>query len=169
MVQDGPSSTDIRRWVEDFNDPRVLYRESVERRGFWGHPNRKWLLEEVTSKWVSWGNADNYYCPIYVEWMKSVGDEFELDVVLTNIVHNYKDVNPYPCPPYSVLDARPVLGGVDFISFIINTEVVKEVGLNHTEFSGQDGKIIDDTKQLFESQGREFRWNKIPSVLACHN
>lgn len=169
MVHDGPNP-ECREWVEAFDDHRVLYRESPIRGGFWGHPNRKWLLdEEVTTKWVTWGNADNYYTPAYVDWLKKTGDAHKVDVVVCNIVHNYPNVNGRNDPPYSVLEGGLGINRVDFISFIINTEVMKTVGFNHQQFIGADGMVLEDYKRWCTSQDRDPSWALLPNILAVHN
>lgn len=168
IVHDGPN-TEVRGWVEGFGDPRVLYRETPTRLGFWGHYGRRQVLEEITTEYVTWGNADNYYTPVYVQWMKEVADQKNLHILITNIVHHYPMVNIPTDPPYSVLDARFGLNGVDFISFIMKTEVAKKVGILHPEYSGCDGMLVEDTKAFFAKSGEELRWHKISSVLAVQN
>lgn len=168
MVHDGPNP-ECREWVEDFQDHRVKYRESATRTGFWGHYNRRWLLDEVNTKWVTWGNADNYYCPPYVEWLTDFGDRDNLDVVLTNVAHNYANVNGRNDPQYSVLEAGFGINRVDFISFIIRTELVRKVGINHPEFTGCDGMIIEDLKAWSVANNYTPRWQVAPHVLAVHN
>lgn len=168
LWHDGPND-EVRRWVEDYNDPRIHYRENPINQGYWGHPMRTKGLVEVTSKWVTWGNADNYYTPVYVEWMKEHADRLDLNILLCKTLHNYPQVNGPGEPPYILLDSRFGLNGVDWISFIMKTETAKEVGLNHDAFTGADGMLIEDTKTLFAQQNRELRWDKLQSALSVHN
>lgn len=168
IVHDGPNE-EVRGWVEAYVDPRIKYWESETRTGFWGHYNRRWLLDFVDTDYVTFSNADNYHSPVYVEWMTQIAEQRNLDILLTPIVHNYPNVNGPGDPPYSVLDARFGLNGVDFMSFIIKTSVLQEVGFNHPEFTGADGMIIEDCKKKFAEQNRELRWDKLRSVLGVHN
>lgn len=168
MVHDGPNEQ-VRGWVESYNDPRVIYRESPQRNGFWGHPNRAWILDEITTEWVTWGNADNYYTPVYVGWLKDNADHMGLDIALTNIVHNYPNVNGRNDLPYSVLEAGLGINRVDFISYIIRTDIAKAVGFNHTQYIAADGQLVEDFKQWCANNNRQPRWHHFTNVLAVHN
>lgn len=168
IVHDGPNA-EVRSWVESYTDSRITYFESETRTGYWGHYNRKWLLDKVDTKYVSFSNCDNYYTPVYVEYMRQAADELKLHIIIAPIVHNYPNVNVPGDPPYSVLDSRFGLNGVDFMCFIIQTEVLKAVGFNHPEFTGADGMIIEDTKKYFADRNWELRWHKIRSIVGVHN
>lgn len=167
VVHDGPNE-EFRSWVEPYTkeDTRVQYRESPERRQLYGHPNRKWIFEtEPMREFFCSSNVDNSHFPPYVEWMLGRAALDEADIVMNGIVHNYGNVNGQNDPPYSVLFGKPHLNRADWMNFIIRTELLKKVGINHVHFTGCDGMIMNEALSWFP----ETRVAYCPHILGCHN
>lgn len=168
MVHDGPNP-EVRGWVEAFNDPRINYRESDKRTGYWGHYLRRWIMEEVDTEFLMWNNADNYLTPVFVYEMLDACRKMNLQVCLTDTLHNYPNVNQPGDPAYSVLKVGLGLNRADFTSFIVRTDVAKAVGLNHVEFTGCDGMFLEQLKEWCAKQGTQPRWHEYRSILSVHN
>ena len=124
--------------------------ETQKRLGNYGHPNRLRGLNECNTEYIHFTNADNIYNPIFVEDSLSYLDKHpECDVLLMNIIHSYGRGRRY-----CLFQPAPVLDNVDFMSFIIRTDLMKKIGFKRIDFTGQDGIILEEAAL----KGANIQW-----------
>ena len=163
IVHDGPHSHDhgMRKYVEELTaDSRVRLMETPERKRQFGHPYRQQALNDVCSNchWVMLTNDDNYYAPVFLEWLLFVGTTAPkpgCDLVYCDMVHSHKYWKPMITQPrYKHID----LGG-----FIVKSSVAKQVPFDKYEFNG-DGDWIN--RLVAKCQGKV---QKVSANLFIHN
>jgi hypothetical protein len=166
ICHDGPPDENFIQAKEDFkNDPRLVFINSEVRNGYWGHPNRKWVVENFPmQEYIHHTNVDNYYCPPFVHMMLDAAKREKSDLVICPIVHSYAGGNSRT-EFYRVLDCEPRLNWIDFCGYIIKTDIMKELGFRHVTFTGQDGMIPHEGI----AWGVIKKVSKVPHVLSVHN
>lgn len=180
VIHDGPSET-CRKLVTSYDDPRIEYRESERKVGNFGNPNRKAVLSEVSSKWVTWTNCDNYHVPKFVEFLLSKGEKENLDLVFCDCLYNGDPtweggVQKDGRGEYNVLYFKKVALdklypkglGLDFINFICRTELAREV--SKPPYDGWDQAIADNLllSELLKTYPK-IKWGAVDAALAVHN
>lgn len=163
VIHDGPNHR-VREIVERFSrlDSRVIYLESEQRNGNYGHPNRLEVLNNhVKTELTHYTNADNLYVHVWLEYMLSVWSKFKSDIVCCNSLHNYASGDDFSTP-WLVLDCIPTLNRIDFTNYIINTDLAKKCGLK-VDYTGADGLLCD-----WAINGHGAKWVKIDKVLVIH-
>lgn len=151
---DGPNEY-VRDVVNKFNDERIKIVESPTSTGFWGHYNRKdALYNHVDTEYVIQTSIQDYYTPNTVSELMNSLNTF--DIVLFNCIHNHFF--------YNVLDSQPINRRVDWGSFVIKTNIAKEVNYNHIESDNCDGLfVVDCTKYP------KIKIGKLNKILTVHN
>lgn len=162
IVHDGPvpDGQEMQDYLAALRqDPRVSFVATDERKQKFGHPWRQKALNHLcaTSAWVMLTNDDNYYAPVFLEWLLSVGTRKKpaCDLVYCDMVHSHRSWKYMPVQPrYRHMD----LGG-----FIVRASIAKQVAFDKFEFNG-DGDWIT---RLMQKCGN--RAQKVPAVLFMHN
>lgn len=142
------------------NDPRFNWIET-EHKGYWGHPNRVLGMNNCQTEYLHWTNADNVYMPIFVENSLAYLESNQCDLLLMPIVHNNTIFGKF-----QILNPRPLVNNVDFMSFIVRTcsakNIVKNLHKEDLEYSGMDGKICEKATQLM------MNIQNIHSIIGAH-
>lgn len=180
ILQDGPDEK-TELLCKSINDERIVYEPSKIRNGKWGFPNRNKKLFEIKSEYVCFQSADNYVVPKAYEYLITTLENEKADIVLTNVLHNYANINSFNrdgsqdknklSPPYNVLDSMLGLNKIDISNFVIKTKLAQEVGgfnLNLPERlqPGADGFFIE---AVIAKYGSQLKALKINNCLMVHN
>ena len=68
IIYSNGTNPNCRKIVEDFNDPRIIYKESPENTGFWGCYNRiDALYNIVDTEYVCQTSIQDYFTPNAVD------------------------------------------------------------------------------------------------------
>jgi len=128
------------------NDSRFTWIET-EHKGYWGHPNRIIGMNNCQTEYLHWTNADNVYMPIFIEDVLNSLKENPTELLLMPIIHNYAWEQRF-----QVLNPTPVTCNVDFMSFVIKTElaikVLTQLSSEILVYTGLDGKICEKAVEL---------------------
>ena len=161
IMHDGFPPQQVSEIANLFGDERIHFEYSKERNGFWGHPNRKMMLEQLDCEdtdFVYLTNDDNIIVPAFVEQMLGVVTE-KTGLVMCDMLHNYCN--------YEYKVSQMAVGFVDMGAFIVRADVAKAVGFNHIqEFCG-DGLYAVDAARYCAEHGLEIL--RIPRALFTHN
>jgi hypothetical protein len=160
IIHDGDASGEVLKTVSLYDDPRICYTESPERYGEYGHPNRKRFLESIepsTDNFVLLTNDDNYYVPIFVEELLAMRLH-DTGMLYWDAVHSHFG--------YTVLKSEVKLDYIDIGSFVVRTDIAKEIGFNHFDFNG-DGMYAEECAALCTARGLTVDY--IPKPLLIHN
>jgi len=146
IIHDGKASEDVWRTVALYNDPRIIFQESPERYGIYGHPNRKRYLEQITpskDSFVLLTNDDNMYVPILVNEILSKCNP-NVGMVYFDAVHSHFQ--------YNVLKTEIKVNRIDIGSFVVRADVAKTVGFTNFAFNG-DGYYACSCAQYCRKHG----------------
>ena len=160
IIHDGPTPQEITKVVTEFQDERLILCESKERKGKWGHPNRKMMLEKIACNPddpILITNDDNFYIRTFVDKMltgmtKSVG------MVYCDMLTNYYD--------YDIIRCVPKVNHIDMGAFVVRADIAKKVGFNSVKIQA-DGEYCEEVVKYCKENN--YRVLKIDKVLFIHN
>ncbi len=157
VVHDGPLE-DKATTAAMPDDPRIKFVSTKNRKKDFGHPHRQWAIDELIAQgcdWLGLTNEDNFYVPVYLEWMLSAGTAGNAHFVHCDMVHSHKLWKP--------MQTRPQRGHLDLGGFLVRADLTRKVKFDKFTFSG-DGDYIG---RLVKSQ--KCRVVKVPATLFVHN
>jgi hypothetical protein len=164
LIHDGPNFTNLKSLVDSHKDPRIKYIETRERKGNYGHPIRKWALEELKEgrlsepTYVVITNADNYHVPTYCEYMiKGFKDN-------PNAIAIYHDKMTHSYRAWDSQECRFERGYLDCAGVMVKKEAACEIGWNSIDHSA-DWFYFEDIAKKY---GRS-KFIKIKGNLLVHN
>jgi len=142
------------------NDPRVKYIETDKRVGNWGHYYRQWALNEFDlGDYVVISNADNYYTPVFIEYMLRGFSKSHTAVATycDSMVHSYKAWQVIPC--------KFQKGYIDCGGVMVKSNIAKEVGWRIIDEHSADWVYFSDIASKYSQR------NFIPvrGTLFVHN
>ncbi len=127
LIHDGPGEGEIKAYVELINDDRIEYLETEKHAGNWGHSIRSEYLQKVESEFVLITNPDNYYTPVFLEYMLKPLKNGYTASYCSQMVHSYLAWNTQVC--------KLVRGHVDCGGVLLKTDKAKSVGWHSMEHS----------------------------------
>jgi hypothetical protein len=158
LIHDGPNETGLKSQIP--SDKRITYIETKERKGNYGHHLRQWALNEFElGSHVVVTNADNYYTPVFIEYMLQGFKKSHTAVATycTETVHSYKG--------WQILPAKLERGYLDCGAVVIKSNIAKEVGWRDIKDHSADWTFFSDIAS-------KYSWrNFIPvrGALFVHN
>ena len=158
VIHDGPAPEEIKQLMPD--DKRVIFYETRQRLKNYGHPNRRYLLNNVqagTNDFILITNDDNYYVPEYVSYVRKAAAA-DVGIVYNDCLHNYYK--------YDVLKAKMQTNFIDMGSFIVRADAAKAVGFTSDAFHA-DG-IYAEACALY-CVNHNLKVQYIPKALFIHN
>jgi glycosyltransferase involved in cell wall biosynthesis len=153
VVHDGPGP-ETRAQVERLADARVRLIETPQRKGQFGHPWRQVGIRECTGQYIGLTNGDNYYAPVYFEWLLHVLTTRQADFAYCDLVHSHERWAYFPTAPHK--------SALDLGAWIAKAELVKATPWRDCGFAG-DGTFIED----LVAQARVVV--HVPACLFVHN
>lgn len=152
VVHGGPG-TSVKRVVDALHDARVTFHETLNHDDF-GNSSREFGTKLATGSWIGQINDDNYYAPIYFEWMLSELIRNDAQFAYCNMVHSH-----YAWMP---LETHPVPCRIDAGGWICRADLVKRTPWATTHEITSDGEYA-------EALARQCRTVKILGCLFVHN
>lgn len=158
VVHDGPLSEDDHpRPPLPLTDLRIRFDATAERKQMFGHPHRQAAVAALIAggaEWVGLTNDDNYYVPVYFEWMVAAALEKKADLVYCDAVHSHKLWKPLPG------DLRR--GHIDVGGFLVHARVAAQVEFDQFTFAG-------DWDYISRLRAKARGVVKVPATLFVHN
>lgn len=156
VVHDGPARDDFREHVEYLinGDERFEFLEMAEKRPAYEYGSywRNWaLFNKVETRYCTFSNLDNLYTRAFVEEMLGQALQEDLDICMTNVLHNYAG-GLSRTQNWQVLESAPQLNSCDYVSYIIKTSLARKTGFNHIGYSGQDGMLCQEACQWYSAR-----------------
>jgi hypothetical protein len=163
IIHDGPAPQDVKDIISlpQYRDERIIYEETPQVNGHWGHPNRGMMLKKLALNhrdYVLITNDDNYYVPKFVKYVLDECDRGAVGMVYCNTVHSYFD--------YNMLETEIKENHIDMGSFVVKLDVARRVGFNHIHLSA-DGIYAERCASYCKA--RRLRMLYIPRPLFVHN
>jgi hypothetical protein len=134
VVHDGPGPAG-REVVERIGDPRIVWIETPERKATFGHPWRQLAIDRCTGDYIGLTNGDNYYVPVYFEWMLHVLTTNHADIAYCDFVTSHFR--------WDVIRAGPRTGRIDLGCWLARAGLVKTTPWRDDSFCG-DGTYFED-------------------------
>ncbi len=160
IIHDGIPPDGIERYIRGLKDPRIEFDYTKKVNGYWGHPNRRMMLNEThgdPGDYVLITNDDNQYVKAFVEIMLGLCTS-NIGFVACDTVHNYFN--------YDILHTQVRVGAIDMGSFIVRLDVARAVGFNH-DVEVADGLYAEECAA--ECRRRKLRVLGINKALFIHN
>lgn len=161
VTHDGPYPHDhgtLKFFDQWDGEPRVSVVETPSWQGKFGHPHRQAAIERLLAagcEWIGLTNQDNYYAPVYLEWMLHTGQSTGSDLVYCDFVHSHATWKP------RVAQLRR--GYIDLGCFLAHRRLVEQIRFDKFEFAGD----WDYISRL--NHAAKDRSAKVPAVLFTHN
>jgi hypothetical protein len=154
LIHDTPNP-DLRKYVEFLADPRIKYHETAQRYNDWGHSLRALGLTMLgDSQFVVHTNADNYYCPGFINAMLSAAEGYL--GAYCDCVHSHRGWQMMSCAlKFTFIDCGCVM---------LRRQIAEEVGWTSRDFAA-DWNMID---QVIARYGSEV-FNHVSLPLFVHN
>ena len=145
----------IKKLIVSLNDSRIMYYENESPKGYWGHYNREYALQNlVGTDFVIQTSIQDYYCPIAVEEILRYSDKHNF-IFFDGVSHlNYGQT----------LNTEPRKERIDWGNFAIRTAIAKRNGINNLESPTCDGEFVEECFKNYSIQ-----WFKSNKVLTFHN
>ena len=160
IIHDGPTPQEITKVVTEFQDDRLILCESKERKGKWGHPNRKMMLQKIECNPddpILITNDDNFYVRTFVDKMLT-GMTKAVGMCYYDMLTNYCD--------YDVVHCVPKVNYIDMGAFVVRADIAKKVGFNSVKIQA-DGEYCEEVVKYCKENN--YRVLKIDKVLFIHN
>lgn len=160
IIHDGPAGDRICEIIADYKDSRIKFFNSQKRLGNYGHPNRRQVLEKLAcdpNDFILMTNDDNYYVPVFVEYMLNHATRL-VGIVSCNTIHSHFQ--------YRIHESRLVESGIDMGAFIVRAQIAKIVGFRYEDFSA-DGKYAEECANTARAYKLEIV--HIPKAIFVHN
>lgn len=148
---------------------QISYFCTTERYNDYGHTLRHMGINQASSDFILLTNADNYFIPKAMAFIneKFLEENFEIDVLLFNMVHSHEWPGNTFSPSYSFFDVKLERGKVDVSSAIVKTELAKKAGFRDKTHDG-DATYFEDIMALSGSD-QPLNVLKVPNILFVHN
>lgn len=160
IIHDGKASQSVRDAISLYNDDRIRFFESEQRNQCYGHPNRKMMLQKlkgVAEDFLLMTNDDNYYVPVFVEYMLAQCNH-TIGMVYCDTIHSHFG--------YGYLHTLIKVNNIDMGSFIVNLYLAQNNGFNHVIWTA-DGLFAEECAERCKKQGLRIVY--IPKPLFIHN
>jgi glycosyltransferase involved in cell wall biosynthesis len=157
VVHDGPvADPKVRAEVGRLDDPARPVRliEPAARKGHFGHPYRLLGAGHARGDYVGLTNDDNYYAPVYFEWMVSAMQAKRARLAYCPMAHSHRQ--------WAVIQPRPARGHVDVGNWLAAADLVKTTPWTDLGFAG-------DWTFFAAMLARGAKPVLVPGVLFVHN
>lgn len=143
----------IENYVLSLNDDRIKLISNESSKGFWGHYNRIDALNQVDTEFVIQTSIQDYYIPTTIQELSKY---YMYDFIYFNTLHNHLG--------YNILNSELVRCKIDWGSFIVKTNIAKEVGIKYPQSPYCDGLYVEDLVKY-----KNIKIFKINKILTIHN
>lgn len=155
VYHDGPIfKPEIARHPVWREDSRLKLVETQNRVEQFGHPNRALGIAAAEGEVLALTNDDNYFMPVYLEWLLGAMQQQEADLVYCNTIHSHLRWQPMKTK------LRP--GKIDVGGWLVKTAIAKKTPWTDFSFRG-DGIYVS---ALARAASKVY---KVESYLFVHN
>ena len=183
IIHDGPPPVGLEEFVESLSDKRIELDYTKVINGFWGHVNRRMMLQETEGDsldYVLITNDDNQYIQVFWDEFAKVGG-VDVGFIYCDMLHNYWWCANDRCDQdlwdksgkrkrnvgsYNLMRTALSVGRLDMGCFVVRLHIARAVGFNHI-VNEADGIYPEDCAA--ECRRRGLRIVKINKPLFIHN
>lgn len=160
IVHDGPNKQLHNELnFENYLNDRVIFIQHPVNLGFYGHPLRKWALENLNlNNRVLITNADNYYVPVMVEEVLKRREE----LIYFDLIHSHNTDSNLNKSSYGFMCSELKRKFIDIGCVVMDSNLAKKVSFDSLEFAA-DWFYFEKILHLSPTT------HKINKVLFVHN
>jgi hypothetical protein len=159
IVHDGPLAAGTGDFFGQWQaDTRVRVVSTEKQLGKFGHPHRQGTTKRLVAEgaeWILHTNQDNYYAPVFLEWLLSQAQVDKTSFAYCDFVRSHKQ--------WVAHKSRPRAGQLDLGAFIVTSQAACAVNFDKHTFNG-DGDYIN---RLVAHCRNKVTY--VPAVLMTHN
>jgi glycosyltransferase involved in cell wall biosynthesis len=166
VIHDGPDEkmkSILERYADENENIEFMFTET--RYNDYGHTLRDMGIQMADTEFLMLTNDDNYYMPVFLEYMFNSIRANNLDFVLCDMIHSHNNPGVYIQQPYNLFKSFPKLNYIDIGNFIVKTSIAKDVGFKDRSF-GADGIFVEQIRMRY---GERLRIGKVTNILFVHN
>lgn len=160
IIHDGPAPESVKAIIKQYNDSRISFIDSDAEsgnHGFYIRQSITGMLSEEKANFVLHTNDDNYYVPLFVEFMlRQINDE--TGIVFCDTIHSHQE--------YNLQHTDLKVSSIDIGAFIVRLSIAKEVGFTHNTYAF-DGYYAEECRDYCLNKG--FTSLHILKPLFIHN
>ena len=168
ICHDGPSD-EFNRIMEEYVSSasnKIKFFHTECRFNDYGHTLRDLMLKEIEGEYVLLTNADNYFIPKAIEYLKNCINETNADAIIYDMIHSHNRPGGRQLPPYSFFETDFYPGSIDVSSAIVKKALAAGAGFRDKTHDG-DATYFKDIIQ--QKKGQTLKVAKIPRLLFVHN
>jgi hypothetical protein len=158
VVHDGPLSADTNYALGAVTwDDKCRLHVTETRQQQFGHPHRQTAIDKLLAMgcdWIGLTNDDDYYMPVYFEWMLSAALDKKVDFVYCDMIHSHQLWKPLTC------EIRR--GRIDVGGFLVHRRIAEQVKFDNYTFAG-------DWDYISRLHNKAKLSVKVPATLFVHN
>lgn len=160
VTHDGPYPHDhgmltyMSQWDQE---ARVKVVETDVRKQEFGHPHRQkavTALIDLGCEWIGLTNQDNYYAPVYFEWLLSAAQTHKAQFAYCDMVRSHKLWKP--------MGTSIRRGHIDLGGFLVHRSLAAKIKFDNFTFIG-------DWDYIRRLTGAAKNVIKVPATLFTHN
>lgn len=156
IVHDGPGGYMIQHRIRALQDSRISFHCLPEKSNDWGNSSKEYGSQLATGEYIGHSNDDNFYAPVYFEWMLLSMIEQQADFAYCNMVHSHRQYQPMSCEPRACM--------IDGGGWIAKADIVKSTPWPEPKsHSHADGHYIESLVSKCKST------THVPGYLFTHN
>lgn len=155
VVHDGPGGKQVELAVSNFNDDRISFHELDRNYNDFGNTSKEYGSQLATGDYIGHSNDDNYYAPVYFEWMLSDMMNQGCDLGYCNMIHSAS------C--WYGFDTYPAATRIDGGGWLCKADIVKKTEWGDKKDMCADGHYVE---ALMKSCNKAI---KIGGFLFVHN
>lgn len=158
VIHDGPIKNPTAKakieQVDKFGKGVIWLIETEERKGQFGHPYRHLGIRHAPGHYIGLSNDDNYYAPVYFEWMLSEIQAVDAQLAYCDMIHSHRQ--------WQVIKAQPKRGFIDAGNWLVSANIAKTTPWTDMGFSG-------DWTYFKALHAKAKRVVRVPAPLFVHN
>lgn len=160
IVHDGPMpvGVPVLQYFDALRtDSRVTTTGTLSRKQEFGHPHRQAAVQALLNRgcdWIGLTNQDNYYAPVYFEWLVSAAQKHKAQFAYCDMVRSHKMWKAFPT---SIRRGHIDLGG-----FLVHRSLAEKIKFDNFTFIGD----WDYIRRLTAAARNVI---KVPATLFTHN
>lgn len=169
LIHDGKNDTGLSRIINAIGDSRIKFIETAERKNTYGHPLRKWALENIdnlspNTDYIVISNDDNYHAKTYLEeLLKGFSKPDTKATYCSKFVHSYPSHQPDGVYKHGIIESKLQLGYIDCACVMMKKEIAVESGWPDMSHSSDFSYF----SRVFKKYG-EKSFNKVLGCLLVH-
>ena len=168
IIHDGPNQ-EFDRVMSEYKkiaDEQIKFYSTDIRYNDYGHSLREIGLRSISGDYVLLTNADNYFIPKAIEYLTLALNEYEVDVIIFDMIHSHERPGGRLLPSYSFFSTKFERNSIDMGAAIVKRELAEKAGFRDKTYAG-DATYFEDI--IRAKDGKEVIISKIPRVLFVHN